>query len=227
MSEWLTSLLITGAELGLVVSVAFGIYLYGQSRARASDRARARELAQRLRKGAADHESAVLAALTEVYGLGSEAAGEKARELIEHEKSLYRKVLALFLGRDRTGIRRFDEDLQKLLHAWRSLSEGDPAHPDAEAPPGSPRALRAENCRLREQVEKLEADLAEALATMENMLAEYASMYEGGHAEGERRMQDEMARLRQALAANEASAVDDDPLGDYEIPELKDVVERG
>lgn len=227
MSAWLTSALITAAEIGLLVSIAFIVFLHVQARARRADRARTMQLVQRLKKGASDHESAILKALTEVYGLSETDAGDKAKELIDHEKSLYRKVMGLFLGRDRTGIGRFDDDLRALLGAWRSLSEGDPEAEDGELPPGSPVRLREENRRLQAQVERLEADLAEALATMENMLAEYASMYEGGHAEGEQRMQDEMARLRRALATKEpatSSPAVEDPLADYEIPELNEVV---
>jgi len=226
VSAWLTSVLITAAEIGLMASVAFAVFLYLQARARRADRTRAMQLVRRLKQGAADHETALVAALTEVYGLSESDAGDKAKELIDHEKSLYRKVMGMFLGRDRTGIGRFDEDLRALLRAWRSLTEGDPDAEDGNLPPGSPVRLREENRRLQAQVERLEADLAEALATMENMLAEYASMYEGGHAEGEQRMQDEMARLRKALAANEPTdmPVADDPLADYDIPELNDVV---
>ncbi len=227
MSAWLTSALITAAEIGLVVSIAFVVLLHLQARSRRLDRARTMQLAKRLKKSANDHESAILRALTEVYGLSETDAGDKAKELIDHEKSLYRKVMGMFLGRDRTGIGRFDDDLRALLRAWRSLSEGDPDAEDGNLPPGSPVRLREENRRLQAQVERLEADLAEALATMENMLAEYASMYEGGHAEGEQRMQDEMARLRKALAANEpatSSPAVEDPLADYEIPELNEVV---
>ncbi len=227
MNEWLTSVLIAAAETGVVVSIVFAVFLSLQARARRADRARARQLVRRLKQGAADHETALIAALTEVYGLSDSDAGDKAKELIDHEKSLYRKVMGMFLGRDRTGIGRFDEDLRALLHAWRSLSEGDPEAEGESLPPGSPVRLREANRRLQAQVERLEADLAEALATMENMLAEYASMYEGGHAEGEQRMQDEMARLRKVLAVKEPVTdvpVADDPLADYEIPELNDVV---
>lgn len=216
MSEWLTGLLLAAAEFGLLVSVAFGVYLYFQSRGRRDDRARAMELVTRLKKGAADHETALITALVESYGLAEEAAGDTARALIDQEKSLYRKVMRMFLGRDRTGIGRFDEDVRTLLMAYRNLIEAPEAEDEAAA---SPARLRKENQALRARNAKLEADLAQAMATMENMLAEYASMYEGGRKEGEQRMKNEMFRLRQALGRNENH--DDDNA----VPTLKDIAD--
>ncbi len=214
MSEWLAGLLLAAAEFGLLVSVAFGVYLYFQSRGRRDDRARAMELVARLKKGAADHETALITALVESYGLAEEAAGDTARALIDQEKSLYRKVMRMFLGRDRTGIDRFDEDVRTLLMAYRNLIEA----PDAEAA-ASPARLRKENQALRARNAKLEAELAQAMATMENMQAEYASMYEGGHKEGEQRKKNEMFRLRQTLGRNENHDDED------AVPTLKDIAD--
>ncbi len=218
MSEWLTGLLLAAAEFGLLVSVAFGVFLYVRARCRRHDHARALELVARLKQGAAAHEADLITVLKDAYGLGETEASDKARVLIDQEKSLYRKVMRMFLGRDRTGISRFDEDLRQLLQAWRELGE-TPAEAGAEAGTGASAAiLRKENQRLRAQNAKLESDLAQAMATMENMLAEYASMYEGGRKEGEQRMKNEMFRLRQALESGESPPNDD-------IPELTDIAD--
>ena len=217
MSEWLTGLLLAAAEFGLLVSLVFGIHLYLQSRGRRDDRARARELVARLKNGAEDHETALITALVESYGLPRAAAEEMAGALIDQEKSLYRKVMRMFLGRDRTGIGRFDEDVRGLLLAYRNLIEAPPGEGEGEAA-ASPARLRKENQRLRARNAKLEADLAQAMATMENMLTEYASMYEGGRKEGEQRMKNEMFRLRQALENGELPP-------DDEIPELTDIAD--
>jgi len=219
MSEWLTGLLLAAAEFGLLVSLVFGVYLYLQSRGRRHDKARVRELVARLKSGAADHESSLITALVESYGLPEAAAGDRAQSLIDQEKSLYRKVMRLFLGRDRTGINRFDEDVRTLLMAYRNLIEAPPEVEGAEDS-SSPSVLRRENRRLRERNAKLEADLATAMATMENMLTEYASMYEGGRKEGKQRMKNEMFRLRQTLGTN-TPAQDDDG-----IPERKDIADQ-
>lgn len=216
MSEWLTGLLLAAAEFGLLVSVAFGVYLYFQSRGRREDRTQAMELVARLKKGAADHETALITALVESYGLAEESAGDTARALIDQEKSLYRKVMRMFLGRDRAGIGRFDEDVRTLLMAYRNLIEAPAAGDEAAA---SPARLRKENQALRARNAKLEAELAQAMATMENMQAEYASMYEGGRKEGEQRMKNEMFRLRQALGRNENHDDDD------AVPTLKDIAD--
>ena len=216
MSEWLTGLLLAAAEFGLLVSVAFGVYLYFQSRGRREDRTQAMELVARLKKGAADHETALITALVESYGLAEETAGDTARALIDQEKSLYRKVMRMFLGRDRAGIGRFDEDVRTLLMAYRNLIEAPAAGDEAAA---SPARLRKENQALRARNAKLEAELAQAMATMENMQAEYASMYEGGRKEGEQRKKNEMFRLRQALGRNENHDDDD------AVPTLKDIAD--
>lgn len=64
--------------------------------------------------------------------------------------------------------------------------------------------LRKENEALRLENASLETRLTSASDTIESMMGEFSSMYEGGKKEGEQRVKNEMYKLKQSLDTEEA-----------------------
>ena len=63
--------------------------------------------------------------------------------------------------------------------------------------------LRKENKALRLEVTSLQTKLKLSEETIESMMGEFSSMYEGGKKEGEQRLKNEMYQLKQSLDAEE------------------------
>ena len=64
--------------------------------------------------------------------------------------------------------------------------------------------LRKENEALRLENSSLQSRLAMSEETIENMMGEFSSMYEGGKKEGEQRLKNEMYQLKQSLNEEES-----------------------
>ena len=67
-------------------------------------------------------------------------------------------------------------------------------------------ALKKENEALRIEIASLKARLEKATETIESMMGEFSSMYEGGKKEGEQRVKNEMYKLQQAFKNEEVKA---------------------
>ena len=201
MSEFVTSVLLIGSETAVVLMLLAGVVVFFNMRRHRQNKTRAMELVNKLKKNEPEKCNKLQLLLMECYGLEEEAAKEKMEELMSKEKALYSKILNMYMGRGRDSIMGLDQDVLSLVESYRELFEGggDGNNDDEEGRPSSPLILRKENALLREAKAQLEMDLAAAMETMENMMAEYASMYEGGRKEGEKRLKNEMFKLQQKL----------------------------
>ena len=120
----------------------------------------------------------------------------KPEALIAQETALYGGVLRVVLGPDRDALTTLDEKVEELSKAYREL--GSDRAPDLAPGPMSEevRGLNEELATLRQAKQDLDKELAHAKAVTEHVLAEYASMYEGGRDEGMKRITAELDRLQ-------------------------------
>ncbi len=221
MSELTTSILLIGTESALVMLVLAGVIIFFRSRRSRQDKGKALELVARVNKDSKEKLDNLKIVLQETYGLDEEAAVEKADDLIKTEKKLYVKMLRVHMGHDRNAIASIDKDVKALIDNYRNLVEGEPGGSEEETEKrATPTILRGENKALRLAKAQLEADLAAAMETMENMMTEYATMYEGNRQDGEQRVKNEMFKLHQKLE----NRVEVDDLDDG-IPEIGDMIE--
>jgi len=219
MSEFVTTLLLIGTETSVMLFIILGIVVFINFQRNKHDKRRAMALVNKLKEADTEHRNNLEMVIKETYGFEGEELEENVNELIQTEKSLYSKILKMYMGRDREAIKNIDKDVKKVIDAYRNLVE-QPEHNEGEEKQSGIVILRQENDALRIAKAQLEKDLAAAMETMENMMAEYANMYEGGQKEGDQRVKNEMFKLRQKL---EKKVTADDLDGD--IPELGDVVD--
>ncbi len=221
MSELTTSILLIGTETAIVMLLLAGVFIYINSRRNRHNKGQAMELVARVKKNSKEKLDNLKLVLQETYGLEEDAAQDKAEDLLKTEKQLYAKMLRVHMGNDRNAIASIDNDVKALIDNYRNLVEADQdGDNEGSEKPSTPRILRGENRELRLAKAQLEADLAAAMETMENMMTEYATMYEGNRQDGEQRVKNEMFKLHQKLE----NRVDLDELDDG-IPEVGDMIE--
>lgn len=188
MAERLVSMLIVGGEVLLVVSVLLGVLVYRVRTRWRKDRMLARQFVDKLKANEGVHLETIRKVLKETYHLDEAALEENATTLFALERSLYSRVLRIFLGQEREALETLDETVESLVRGYRDLVPGPADAPPSEGGSDKGAPLREENEALRNEKERLEAELAEARETMETMVKEYVSMYGGSHEEAMRKL---------------------------------------
>ncbi len=219
MNEINSSLFLLVSEVGVVLLLVLCGILFMVKKRSMQDKVLAMVLVEKIKNAEPSKREKLLSLLKDVYGYDDEKAEAKIELIIGREKTLYGNLLKIFLKKEREKISEFDGYLNELIESYQSLNEGDKKDSGQdEAPANSKLVLvREENSSLREANAKLKKDLDAAMQTMESMMSEYASMYEGGKKDGEQRMKNEMFKLRQVLetkvedadAGNEEAGVEE------------------
>ncbi|VAX13156.1 hypothetical protein MNBD_GAMMA24-2557 [hydrothermal vent metagenome] len=230
MSEINSSLFLLVSEVGVVLILVLCGIIFMVKKRSMRDKALAIVLVDKIKNAEPSKREKLLSLLKGVYGYDDEKAEAKIDILIDREKTLYGNLLKIFLKKEREKISEFDDYLNKLIESYQSLNDGENGsnvQNEGESPKDSKLVLvREENTSLREANAKLKKDLDAAMQTMESMMSEYTSMYEGGKKDGEQRMKNEMFKLRQVLETK-ADDIDDVETNKEEIDlEQKDESER-
>ncbi|HEB57345.1 MAG TPA: hypothetical protein ENI98_13805 [Gammaproteobacteria bacterium] len=201
MTEINSSLFLLVSEAGVVLLLILCGIIFMVKKRSLQDKALAVVLVDKIKNAEPSKREKLLSLLKDVYGYDDEKAEAKIEVIIEREKTLYGNLLKIFLKKERAKISEFDSYLNDLIESYQNLNDGETKdHGQNEAPANSKLVLvREENSNLREANAKLKKDLDAAMQTMESMMSEYASMYEGGKKDGEQRMKNEMFKLRQVL----------------------------
>jgi len=124
--------------------------------------------------------------------------------LIKDEKKIYNHLIKISITKDISLLKLTTEDINSLINdyirllALKNEKESD-SHKESKD-----LILKKENEALRLEKESLEKQLANTTETIESMMGEFSSMYEGGKKEGEKRVKNEMYKLKQNLDKEEA-----------------------
>lgn len=197
MSELATSILVVFSEIGVVFAIIFGAAIVFLVKRFRGEKQMAKTLVAKLRKSEPERKEKLLSVLKENLGMNEKEANFTMEALNACEKSLYSRVIKVFLGKDRNSITDLNKDVEALVKGYQNLVSS----PKTELVQShSDMAAKEENKKLRVEKLQLKKDLDNAMETMESMMGEYASMYEGGKKEGEQRMKNEMHQLKQKLS---------------------------
>ena len=219
MNDFMTTFLLIGTETSILLFLVMGVFIVINYRKKAQDKKSAMILVNSLKESEAERKSNLELVMQNVYGYKEDELEENVNAIIETENKLYSKIIQLYLGSDRDSIKTIDSDVKKIVEAYRGLVE-DTGDEDNGEKASSLVVVRNENEALRLAKAQLEADLAASIEAMENMMKEYANMYEGGQKEGDQRVKNEMFKLRQKLE-NKVSPEDLDD----DIPDLSDEID--
>lgn len=221
MNEFYSSLFFLISEIGIFLLLILGTVVFMAKKRSMKDKSLAIVLVEKIKKSEPEKKEKLLSMLKDIYGYEDEKAEEKMDEVIRNEKKLYNNLIQIFMKKDRDKITQFDKYLNDVIESYQGISQVEGSNntgsADGEEERGSNLVItREENSNLREANKKLKKDLDAAMQTMESMMSEYASMYEGGQKDGEQRMKNEMFKLKQVLEKG-ADENNDDEVGDLDI----------
>lgn len=208
MNEFVSSAFLLVAEVALFLFIALGAILFVLNKKNTRIKEMVRNLVARLKSAEDAKQEDLQNFLIEKFELEEEKASSVVESLIRSEKRLYTHLIAVCTGDDVDKLKELDKDIDKLIYEYKMLGveEGEDNKEKTEAPTI---ILRDENKALREKNKQLQRDLDAAMETMESMMAEYTSMYEGGQKGGEQRMKNEMFKLKQTLESKVDLDADD------------------
>ena len=128
----------------------------------------------------------------------------KVKSLIDDERKIYERLINVSVNKDTNMLKLTINDINTLVNDYvkmLTLKGKELANKDSEA---RELILRKENEALRLENASLQTRLNLSEETIENMMGEFSSMYEGGKKEGEQRLKNEMYQLKQSLDGEEA-----------------------
>lgn len=203
------SLLLIGAEVGIVLVLGFIVLLVYFIRRRTSDK---RYVADFI----ADHkvkQEERRAAMKSSMQVDSILIDEDLEKFLDKmgmsEKHLYRCVLNMFLGFDRQCLPEIRDELLNINNNWinavqKSISNSAEIHlhQDDEASSGDAGELNKKIELLTAENKKMSGELAEAMETMEDIVKEYSLMYAGQENETMDRLSDDYDKLRKEVVSH-------------------------
>ncbi len=219
MNDFYSSLFLLISEIGIILFLILGTIIFLAKKRKMQDKVLAMALVEKIKNAEPDKKKKLLALLKDEYGYDDEKAEEKIDVVMKNEKNVYSNLLQIFLKKDRKKISEFDRYLNKLIESYQGMGPSD--NNDSADTKGERSSslviVREENSKLRDANKKLKHDLDAAMQTMESMMSEYASMYEGGQKDGEQRMKNEMFKLRQVLEKKPEDDGNDEEVEDLDI----------
>lgn len=202
MSESLLSITFIFAELGgvlLIVMIALVLrYIFGSKK----DVKTTRELISHIKTIIPAHREQL-----EVYykdKIEQNKTDFNIETLIKDERKIYDRLIQVSMTKDTSLLKLTTDDINSLINDYVRLLALK-AEKEAEKNKGSrDLTLRKENESLRLENASLQTRLTASTDTIENMMGEFSSMYEGGKKEGEQRLKNEMYQLKQSIDGEEA-----------------------
>lgn len=135
--------------------------------------------------------------------------------LIKDERKIYDRLIQVSITKDTSLLTLTTDDINSLINDYVRLLALKAEKVTEEEKESRDLKLRKENEALRLENASLQTRLDSSNETIENMMGEFSSMYEGGKKEGEQRLKNEMYQLKQSLDSEEAKVKSEvDKLGD-------------
>ncbi len=205
MSESVLSVLIIFAEIGAVLlTVMIGWVILLLLRLKKEGRT-TRELIEYIKTQIPQHREQLKTYFNDEMHLEQNKTDFNVDTLIKDEQNIYTKLVDLSVNKNTEMLKATTEDIGSLIDDYVRLlaMKGETVESEDERK-SKELALRKENEALRIEVTSLQKRLDASTLTIENMLSEFSSMYEGGKKEGEKLVKNEMYKLKQSMDQEKA-----------------------
>ena len=126
------------------------------------------------------------------------------KSLIDDERKIYERLIKVSISKDTSMLKLTINDINTLVNDYvrmLTLKGKELSNKDGDS---RELILRKENEALRLENASLQTRLTKSEETIENMMGEFSSMYEGGKKAGEQRLKNEMYQLKQSLNEEES-----------------------
>lgn len=204
MSDSLLSFTIIFAELGgvlLLVVIGWVIYFIFTTRREGRN---TKELIKYAKEIIPAHRDQLTTYFKDELELNEQKVDLNVETLINDEKKLYDRLIKVSINKDTGLLKLTTEDINSLINDYVRLISVKIEKVSDESSEAKHLQFKKENEALRLENASLEKRLATATETIESMMGEFSSMYEGGKKEGEQRVKNEMYKLKQNLDQEEA-----------------------
>lgn len=204
MNDYLLSIVMVLAELGVVLFIALVIavvfYILGSKK----EGKTTRELIKHVKAIIPKHRDKFTTHFKENAELEDNEVETKVEALINNEKKLYEHLINVSVNKDTSLLKLTINDINTLVNDYvRMLTlKGNVVANDGKE--SRELQLRKESDALRIENISLKKRLDAEEETIETMMGELSAMYEGGKKEGQQRVKNEMYKLKQNLNAEEA-----------------------
>ena len=204
MSDSLLSFTIIFAEIGgflLVAAIAWGIYFLLKSQ---KEGRKTKELIKYIKELLPAHKEKLTNYFTDELELNDGKVELNVETLMKDEKKIYDHLIQFSINKDTSLLKLTTDDINSLINDYVRLLALKEEKETDESKESRDLLLKKENEALRLEKASLESRLSTATETIESMMGEFSSMYEGGKKEGEQRVKNEMYKLKQNLDEEEA-----------------------
>jgi len=184
MSEAMSTLLLLGAELGLILVIAFvGLAVYFIRRRRDDKRYVAGFISEH-KESKGERREIVKQSIKSCLPLVDDDMEEFLDKISDSERKLYKNILNMYLGFERKCLADIRDELSATNNNWvdiieKSVQQAVDEHIQNATSDDNDSVLKDEIASLTEEKNKLTAELAEAMETMEDIVKEYSLMYAG------------------------------------------------
>ena len=198
MNDVMTSALVLGAELGAIALVIFVIALIFYWRRKKNDKGYVSDFVSTYKEDMEAQRKGMREALAAKCFLEGKDASEFIERMDDVEKKLYKNILNMYMGHDRSNLEDIRGDVAGINEEWlkatqKSISNAmENSVDDAEI-----QALTTEIDDLKAENARMAAELEEAMQTMEDIVKEYSLMYAGQENEKMDQLSGEYNRLKE------------------------------
>jgi len=216
VSDALLTYIVIFAELGgvlLLISLIAGVYFFFKNKKEGNT---TKDLISFIKGLASSKRGELFSIIKDKYVDDDEV---NIDTLIEDEKQLYRHLVKFSINKDTSLLKSTTSEIHSLVGSYVELLAQQPDvsvggdDNDLDLDDGSKKSrelkMKKENETLRVEVASLEARLQNATDTIEGMMSEFSSMYEGGKEEGEQQAKNEMYKLKQKLEGEDEKVKDE------------------
>lgn len=184
MDDLLTSILVIGAEFGLLIAIIFIIFVVIQFKKKKADRSLTDEFVRDFKSLSAERKNNLEKSLTTAFSLEGDDGKECARNIMDKEKTICDHVLRIFNGNEKSLILELQNDLNNLTEAYREL--GGLAHCGTDENAGSKEDIAKMEMSieaLKKDNDRLKDDLKKALESVDYLQEQYTVLFDksGGH----------------------------------------------
>ena len=199
-----SNFIIIFAELGavlLLVLLGWGIYyILGMKK----EGKTTQDLIRHIKAILPAHQDKLNSYFNEDAELAQNKKDFNVKTLVDDERKIYERLINVSVSKDTSMLELTINDINTLVNDYvrmLTLKGKELSNKDGDS---RELILRKENEALRLENASLQTRLTKSEETIENMMGEFSSMYEGGKKEGEQRVKNEMYKLKQSLDSEEA-----------------------
>lgn len=177
MDEFLTSLLVIGAEFGVSVGVILLIVFFIHLKRKRNDKNIAREFTDDFKESNNARKEDLENAIIDAFQLNGEEGKEYAKIIMSNERKICSNMLSLFNGKDRALLLQLQGDLANISEAYSGIASMSKSNNATAQDNVTDKALTEKVTVMSEENTRLKEDLKKALESIDYLQNQYTELF--------------------------------------------------